>query len=106
LRFTRDLSPSQGISRCLDSTHLNSQDLSIQLPSLIGSNTSSNNRSADTTSPTQSSLGRKEDIRDVLVFTEEGEVEYDLDGFDVGGEDDEFTNTSVEGFGGFVGSVC
>ena len=33
-------------------------------------------------------------------------MEYDLDGFDVGGEDDKFTDTSVEGFGGFVGSVC
>ena len=33
-------------------------------------------------------------------------MENDLDGLDVGCEDDEFTNTSVEGFGGFVGSVC
>lgn len=39
-------------------THLDSQDLSIQLPSFIGSNTSSNNRSTDSTSPTKSSLGR------------------------------------------------
>jgi hypothetical protein len=27
-------------------------------------------------------------------------------GLDVGGEDDEFTDTSVEGFGGFVGTGC
>ena len=32
-------------------------------------------------------------------------MEDDLDGLDVGGENDKFTNTSVEGFGGFVGSV-
>jgi hypothetical protein len=44
------------VSLSLDSTHLDSQDLSIQLPSLIGSNTSSNNGSGNTTSPTQSSL--------------------------------------------------
>jgi len=53
-------------------THLDSQDLSIQLPSFIGSNTSSNNRSTNSTSPTKGSLGRKEDVWDVLVFTEEG----------------------------------
>jgi len=33
-------------------------------------------------------------------------VEYDLDRFNVGCEDDEFTDTSVEGLCGFVGSVC
>jgi len=33
-------------------------------------------------------------------------VEYDLDRFDVGCENDEFTDTSVEGLCGFVGSVC
>lgn len=32
-------------------------------------------------------------------------MEDDLDGFDVGGEDDEFADTAIEGFGGFVGSV-
>jgi len=33
-------------------------------------------------------------------------VEYDFDRFDVGCEDDEFTDTSVEGFGCFVGTAC
>ena len=33
-------------------------------------------------------------------------MEYDLDRFNVGCEDDEFTDTSVEGLCGFVGSVC
>jgi hypothetical protein len=33
-------------------------------------------------------------------------VEDDFDGLDVGGENDEFTDTSVEGFGGFVGTGC
>jgi len=65
-------------------THLDSQDLSVQFPSFIGSNTSSNDGSANSTSPTQSGLGRKENVWYVLVFTEEREVEYDLDRFDVG----------------------
>ena len=33
-------------------------------------------------------------------------MEYDLDRLDVGCEDDEFTDTSVEGFGCFVGTGC
>jgi len=33
-------------------------------------------------------------------------VEYDFDRFDIGCEDDEFTDTSVEGFGCFVGTGC
>lgn len=32
-------------------------------------------------------------------------MEHDLDRFNVGGHDDEFTDTSVQGFGGFVGAV-
>jgi hypothetical protein len=39
-------------------THLDSQDLSIQLPSFIGSNTSSNNGSTNSTSSTKCGLGR------------------------------------------------
>ena len=33
-------------------------------------------------------------------------MEYDFDRFDIGCEDDEFTDTSVEGFGCFVGTGC
>jgi hypothetical protein len=87
-------------------THLDSQDLLVQLPSLVGSNTSGNNGSTDSTSPSKSSLGREEDVGYVLVLTEKRKVEDDLDRFDVGGENDEFTDTSVEGFGRFVSSVC
>ena len=33
-------------------------------------------------------------------------MEYDFDRFDIGCEDDEFTDTSVKGFGCFVGTGC
>jgi hypothetical protein len=87
------------------STHLDSNDLRVQLPSLVGSHTSSNDSPRDTASTPQSSLGGQEDVWDVLVFAEEGKVKNDLDWLDVGGKDDELADTSVEGLGSFVGSA-
>jgi hypothetical protein len=37
-----------------------------------------------------------EDVGDVLVLAEEGEVENDLNGLDVGGHDDELGDTTVQ----------
>ena len=85
-------------------TDLDSLDLCVQLPSLVGGNTGSDNRPGNTASPTESSLGRQKDIGDVLVLTEEGKVEDDLNRLDIGGHDNEFADTSVKGLGGFVGT--
>lgn len=85
-------------------TNLDSLDLGVQLPSLIGGNTGGDNRPRNTASPTESSLGRQKDIGDVLVLTEEGKVEDDLNRLDIGGHDNEFADTSVKGLGGFVGT--
>ena len=43
-----------------------------------------------------------EDIGHVLVLGEEGEVEEDLEGLGVGGEDHELGDAAVEGLGGLV----
>jgi hypothetical protein len=40
-----------------------------------------------------------------LVFAEEGEMEDDLEGLSIGGEEDEVGNTSVEGLGCLVGTL-
>ena len=40
-----------------------------------------------------------------LIFTQQGQVEDDLKGFSVGSKDDELRDTSVEGLGGFVGTL-
>lgn len=85
-------------------TNLDSLDLGVQLPSLIGGNTGGDNRPRNTASPTESSLGRQKDIGDVLVLTEEGKVEDDLNRLDIGGHDNELADTSVKGLGGFVGT--
>lgn len=89
------LSPPPGSLR--SPTHLDSLNLSIQLPSLVRRHTSSDHSPTNPTSPTQSRLAGQEDVRDVLVLAEQGEVEQDLDGFGIGGHDDEFADTSVEG---------
>lgn len=86
-------------------TYLDSQDLRVQLPSLVGGDTSSNDRPAHTASSSECGLAWQEDIWDVLVLAKQWEVEDNLDRLDVGGENDEFTNTSVEGLGSFVRSA-
>jgi len=40
-----------------------------------------------------------------LVFAEEGEMEDDLEGLGVSGEEDEVSDTSVEGLGCLVGAL-
>lgn len=85
-------------------TNLDSLDLCVQLPSLVGGNTGSDNRPGNTASPTESSLGRQKDVGDVLVLTEKGKVEDNLNRLDIGGHDNELADTPVKGLGGFVGT--
>ena len=40
-----------------------------------------------------------------LVLAQEGEVEDDLEGFGVGGEDDQVSHSTVESLGGLVGAL-
>jgi hypothetical protein len=80
-----------------EKTNLDGVDLTPKLTRLVGSNRGSNHRARNTASATKGSLGGDKDVRDVLVLAEEGEVEEDLDGFRVGGHDDELADTAVEG---------
>lgn len=77
-------------------THLDSLDLRVQLPSLVGRHASSDDGPANPTSSTESGLAGQKDVRDVLVFAQEREVQEDLDGFGIGGHDDELADSSVE----------
>jgi len=83
--------------KCKLKTHLDGIDLRPQFPSFIGSDRSGNDGPRNTTSATESGLGGNENVRNVLVLAEEGQVEENFDGFGIGGHDDEFTDTSVEG---------
>lgn len=78
-------------------THLDGIDLRPQFPSFVGSDGSGDNRSRNSTSTSESGFRGNENVRNVLVFTEEGQVKENFNGFGIGSHDDEFTDTSVEG---------
>lgn len=81
----------QSLDRVLDTL-----DLTLQLPGLVGSNTSSNDWPANATSSSEGRLRRNENIRHILVFTEQRQVKNNLNGLSVCCHDDELANTSVE----------
>ena len=78
----------------------------LQLGSFISGHGNGNDRAADTAGTAKSSLRGNKDVRDVLVFTQQGQVEQDFEGFGVGGHDYELGDTAVEGLGGFVGTLA
>ena len=59
----------------------------------------------DTASSSEVRLLRDIDVRHVLVFAQERQVEDDLQGLSVGSEDDQVSDTSVESLGGLVGAL-
>ena len=86
-------------------SELDSLDLALQLPSLVGSDRGTDDGPADATSAAESRLGGHKDVRHVLVFAEKGKVEDDFDGLNVRGHDDELADTTVERLGGLVGAL-
>ncbi len=51
-------------------------------------------------------LGPDEDVGNVLVFAEEGDVEENFQGFGVGSKNDELRLASVQGFGRLIGAFA
>jgi hypothetical protein len=76
-------SPRSLRSLAVIKTHLDSNDLTVQFPALVRGHTRGDNSSTNTTCPSQRGLARQEDVGDVLVFTQEWQVEENLDGFGV-----------------------
>lgn len=58
---------------------LKSQNLRLEVGSFVSGDRASNNGAGDTTGATKSSLGRNENVRDVLVFAQQGQVKKDFD---------------------------
>lgn len=81
-------------------------DLALQLAAIIASNRAGNNRSAHTTSPPKSSLAGDKHIRDILILTEQRQVQDDLEGLGVGGHHDELGDAAIQGLGGLVGTLA
>lgn len=83
---------------------LDGVDLVLHRRSVVGGDRSGNHWSGNTTGSAQSGLGWHENVWNVLVLTQQGEMQQDLDWLGVGSHDDEFRNTSVQGLGSFIGS--
>lgn len=81
---------------CSVVTHLDGINLALDLPGLTADDGASNDGPRDTASASDGRLGGEEDVRDVLVLAEEGQVEEDLDGLSVGRHDDQLGDTAVE----------
>lgn len=84
---------------------LQASDLAHQVGCLVGGDACCDDSSADTTCTSQSSLGWYVNVRGVLVFAEKGKVKKNSQWGSIGGEDNNFTDTTVEGLGGLVGSL-
>jgi len=84
---------------------LDGPNLALQLGGLVRGDTGGDNATADTTSAAKRDLGRNKNVGDVLIFTKKRQVEENLDGLSVGGEHNEFADTTIEGLGGFIGSL-
>lgn len=72
---------------------------------VVGGDRSSDDWSGNTTCSTQSGLGRNENVWNVLVLTQQWQVQQDLNRLSVGSHDDELRNTSVQGLGSLVSTL-
>jgi len=81
---------------------LKSSDLVHQIGSLVGGDTGTDDSTGNTTSTTQSSLAWNVNVWDVLVFAKEWKVEKNGERGSVGSEDDDLTDTTVQGLCSFV----
>ena len=61
--------------------------------------------SRDATSSADISLLADINVGHILVLAKEGQVQYDLKWLGVSGEHDKVSNTSVQSFGGLIGSL-
>lgn len=78
---------------------LQGPNLSLQLRRLIGGDRGRDDSAGNTAGTPKGDLRGDKNVGDVLVFAEEREMEEDLEGGGVGGENDEFGNTPVERLG-------
>lgn len=65
----------------------------------------SNDRPGDTTSSTQGLLGPNEHVGNILILAQQRDVEQNLQGLAVGGQNDKLCLSSVQSLGSLVGSL-
>ena len=80
-------------------------DLSLQLRVGVVQNHCGHDVPGNTAGAAEVGLLGHIHVGHVLVFAEQRQVEHDLEGLGVGGQDDQVSDSSVEAFGGLVGSL-
>ena len=117
----------RGLDHDLVNGPLNRLKLALEFTVLGGGDTCGDDRSRDVASAPQGSLGFDKDIRDILLyrsdrerwitsgvsetyllFAEQGKMQENFERLCIGGENDEFGDTTVQGFRSWrsVVSVC
>lgn len=89
----------QGLDLVLDG-----KDLVLDAGSIVGSHRSSNHRTGNSASSTKGSLRGNKNVGHVLVLAQKRQVQQNLNGLSVSSHDNELRDTSVQGFGGLVGT--
>lgn len=82
---------------------LEGADLAHQVTGLVGGDAGGDDGAGDTAGTAESELAGDEDVDAVLVLGQKGDVHDDGERGGVGGEDDQFGGTAVEGLGGCCG---
>lgn len=84
---------------------LHAVDCALKLRSFVGGDGAGDDWTRNAAGTAEGDLAGNEDVRDVLVLAEEGQMEENLDRFGVGGHDDHLTDTTVQCLGGLVGTL-
>ena len=72
----------------------------------VGEDGAGNDGAGDAAGTAEGGAGVDEDVRDVLVFAEEREVQQNSKGLRVGSEDDQLRDTTVQRLGGCEETVA
>eukprot|EP00520_Triparma_pacifica_P019930 CAMPEP_0118661968 /NCGR_PEP_ID=MMETSP0785-20121206/16570_1 /TAXON_ID=91992 /ORGANISM="Bolidomonas pacifica, Strain CCMP 1866" /LENGTH=133 /DNA_ID=CAMNT_0006555459 /DNA_START=218 /DNA_END=616 /DNA_ORIENTATION=- len=80
-------------------------DGALQLTRLVRRNACRYDSPTDPAGPTQRHLAGDENIRNVLVLTEEGEVKKNFQGLSVSGHDDDLGYSTIQCLRGLVGAL-
>lgn len=75
---------------------LHSLNLTLQLTTLISSNTAANDRPRNTASTTQGNLRWNKHIRNILVFTKEGQMQQNFKRHSVSSHYDQLADSAVQ----------
>mmetsp|Transcript_21544 Transcript_21544/g.48030 ORF Transcript_21544/g.48030 Transcript_21544/m.48030 type:complete len:202 (-) Transcript_21544:14-619(-) len=105
-RLKRELRGSSSSPRRSDEDHLDLVlqvlDLGVQLGTLLRRDGAGDDGARDAAGAAEGGLGLHKDVRHVLVLAHKRQVEQNLQGLRVGGEDDELGGAAVERLGRLV----